>query len=102
MKSGSFTISWGRNTSTGYTRVTGRQTAIVGYGRNAPEIEADAIFRARDRFAPGAELEVETTYQIQPIQGVDRMISEEEKTTRLPGDPEPRLYYATLRVFELK
>lgn len=102
MKTGNFTISWGKATSGGLTRLTGRQTPITGYGNSAPEIEADALLRARDRFAPGAKLEVDSMYSINPIQGVDRMIVDEEAATRLPGNPEPRLYYSTMRVFELR
>jgi hypothetical protein len=95
------TIGWGTVTRQ-RSRFTGRSTTIAAYGNNAPEIEADALLRTADRFAPDAVLEVKPVYTITSLGEYGDTLAQEEAETRLPGVEEPRRYYASVSVREVR
>jgi hypothetical protein len=99
-------ISWGERARSGRRgwgwsccRPYGRRTSVQAFGDSAPELEADALARARDRFGPEAELEVQPDYHIYPV-NVYLSMETQELDTR-PEGAEPRRLYATIYVVQV-
>lgn len=86
-------LSWGRPRR--WARLP--RTSITAFGNNAPEIEADALARTRDRFAPDAVLAIDREFGMTLVTAADTRLIKEEAETRAE-DQEVRTLYAGITV----